>query len=172
MDLKLQKSSAKKVNSTKKNNVDDLFGFSNTSSHSKYTNSDLNIKTYGDKKEDSFIIGLVNDIFVHAIGKKASDIHIESDEEQVNIRFRIDGSFIDYKSFPDKLRSPIIARIKIMAYLRIDEQRLPQDGKIAYKLFGGRSIDMRISTIPTIYGEKCVVRLLKKDEKPPELKDL
>jgi type IV pilus assembly protein PilB len=59
-----------------------------------------------------------------------------------------------------------------MSYLRIDEHRLPQDGKIAYKLFGGKSIDMRVSVIPTIYGEKIVIRLLKKDEKPPELKDL
>jgi type II secretory ATPase GspE/PulE/Tfp pilus assembly ATPase PilB-like protein len=65
-----------------------------------------------------------------------------------------------------------VARIKIMSYLRIDEHRLPQDGKIAYKLFWGKSIDMRVSVIPTIYWEKCVIRLLKKDEKPQELKNL
>jgi type IV pilus assembly protein PilB len=56
-----------------------------------------------------------------------------------------------------------------MAYLRIDEHRLPQDGKINFNLFGGKTVDLRISVLPTIYGEKCVVRILKKDEKPPQL---
>jgi type II secretory ATPase GspE/PulE/Tfp pilus assembly ATPase PilB-like protein len=59
-----------------------------------------------------------------------------------------------------------------MAYLRIDEHRLPQDGKINYKLFAGKAVDMRVSIIPTIYGEKCVIRLLKKDETPPTLGEL
>jgi type IV pilus assembly protein PilB len=70
------------------------------------------------------------------------------------------------------LRDSIIARIKIMAYLRIDEHRLPQDWKIAYKLFWWKSIDMRVSVIPTIYWEKSVIRLLKKEDKPPALKSL
>jgi type IV pilus assembly protein PilB len=73
---------------------------------------------------------------------------------------------------PIKLKNEITARIKIMSYLRIDEHRLPQDWKIAYKLFWWKSIDMRVSVIPNIYWEKIVIRLLKKDEKPPELKDL
>gem|GEM_PF-4316157 len=59
-----------------------------------------------------------------------------------------------------------------MAYLRIDEQRLPQDGKINFNLFGGKSIDLRVSVLPNIYGEKCVIRILKKEEKPGELKNL
>jgi len=78
---------------------------------------------------------LVNDIFLNALRKKASDIHIEPREKFVNIRFRVDGNFISYKDIPISNRDSIIARIKIMSYLRIDEHRMPQDGKIAYKLF-------------------------------------
>ena len=111
-------------------------------------------------------------MFVHAFKLKASDVHIEPREKEIHIRLRVDGNFVEYKKLPLNLREAIVARIKIMSYLRIDEHRLPQDGKITYKLFGGKSVDMRVSIIPTIYGEKCVVRILKKDEKVPELKDL
>jgi type IV pilus assembly protein PilB len=127
---------------------------------------------YGTKGDDSTTISLVNDIFLAAFTEQASDIHIEPREKLVKIRFRVDGNFVNYKDLPLTQRDSLIARIKIMAYLRIDEHRLPQDGKINYKLFAGKTVDMRISVIPTIYGEKCVIRILKKDEKPPELKEL
>lgn len=160
--------------STKNVKVEDLFASSNQSSinNKSHIDSDLNIVSYGDKKEDSEVINIVNDIFLNSMKSKASDIHIEPREKSVNIRFRVDWNFIDYKTVDLYLRDSIIARIKIMSYLRIDEHRLPQDWKIAYKLFWWKSIDMRVSIIPTIYWEKCVIRLLKKDDKPPELKDL
>lgn len=169
----LKKSQTK--NSTNKNvKVEDLFATSNSGMANSKTqiDSDLNISWYWDKKEDSTVIAIVNDIFLNSLKFKASDIHIEPREKSVNIRFRVDWNFIDYKTIPLNLKDSIIARIKIMAYLRIDEHRLPQDGKIAYKLYWWKSVDMRVSVIPTIYWEKCVIRLLKKDEKPPELKDL
>jgi len=154
--------------------VSDLFASSSNSwlSSKKWGNSDMSISALWDKKEDNGIITLVNDVFLNALYKKASDIHIEPREKNIKIRFRIDGNFINYKDLNIQKISSIIARIKIMAYLRIDEHRLPQDWKINYKLFGGKTVDMRISIMPTIYGEKCVIRLLKKDDKPPELKDL
>ncbi|MFK7779669.1 MAG: GspE/PulE family protein [Candidatus Gracilibacteria bacterium] len=163
-----------KMTTTKKVKVEDLFATTSGSSaiNKTHIDSDLNIVSYGDKKEDGTVIAVVNDIFLNSFKLKASDIHIEPREKKVNIRFRVDGNFIDYKDISLSIRDSIIARIKIMAYLRIDEHRLPQDGKIAYKLFGGKSIDMRVSIIPTIYGEKCVIRLLKKDDTPPKLKDL
>jgi len=104
--------------------------------------------------------------------KKASDIHIEPREKDLRVRFRVDWYFIKYKTFPKNQKEAILARIKILSYLRIDEHRHPQDWKINYKMFGWKSIDMRVSVIPNIYGEKCVIRLLKKDEKPPKLVDL
>ncbi len=165
----LKKSSGNKKQSSKKSNVEDLFW---TSTEDKSLNSDLTIETYWEKKEDWFLIWLVNDIFLNAIKLRASDIHVEPNDKKINVRFRVDWNFLNYKQLDLKLKDPIIARIKIMSYLRIDEHRLPQDWKIAYKLFWGKSIDMRISVIPTIYWEKCVIRLLKKDSKPPELKEL
>ncbi|PZM83897.1 type II secretion system protein GspE [Candidatus Gracilibacteria bacterium] len=168
MDFDLQKLiKTKKKSST--TSVDDLFGVVGKSDG---TNSDLNLKYYGNKVEDSYIIGLVNDIFLNALGKRASDIHIEPNDKELLIRYRIDGAFIKYKSFELSQKDSILARIKIMSFLRIDEHRLPQDGKISYKLFAGKTIDMRVSVIPTIYGEKCVIRILKKDTEAPKLKDL
>lgn len=124
------------------------------------------------KEDDGSIISFINDIFLAAIGKWASDIHIEPNEKEINIRFRIDGNFVEYKKVDlEKLQS-IIARVKILAYLRIDEQRLPQDGKINFHLFWWKSVDLRVSVLPNIYGEKVVIRILKKEDKPAELKDL
>lgn len=160
--------------STNNMKVEDLFSApKNSSSQNRdYNNSDLHISSYWNKKEDWMVISMVNDIFLNAIQSKASDIHIEPNTIDLNIRFRVDWSFITYKKLDIKFKDSILARIKIMSYLRIDEHRLPQDWKISYKLFGWKAIDMRISVIPTIYWEKCVVRLLKKDSKPPELRDL
>lgn len=149
--------------------VEDLFSIGKWESSVEYENSDLHLFNYGTRGDDSTTISLVNDIFITAIKEGASDIHIEPREKIMKVRFRVDGNFINYKDLNLTHRDSVIARIKIMAYLRIDEHRLPQDGKINYKLFAGKTVDMRISVIPTIYGEKCVIRLLKKDEAPPEL---
>lgn len=166
----------KKDSLQQKEKVENLFARSSNSdwkSSINFLNSDLNINSYWTKAEDWQLISFVNDMILDAIKAKASDIHIEPKEQYICIRFRVDWSFISYKEKVDlKYKDPIIARIKIMAYLRIDEHRLPQDWKIAYRLFAWKQLDMRISIMPTIYWEKCVIRLLKKDEKPPKLSDL
>lgn len=150
--------------------VDDLFSVSSVASvWLKWSHLSMN---QIQKEDDENIISFVNDLFLSAIQKSASDIHIEPSDKEVRIRLRIDGNFINYKSLELKKASSLIARIKIMAYLRIDEQRLPQDGKINFNLFWGKSIDLRVSVLPNIYGEKCVIRILKKEEKPGELKNL
>ncbi len=154
-------------------NVEDLFAVNKNNKKNDFMyNSDLHISSYWEKKDDWVIISIVNDIFLHAIKSKASDVHIEPNNLDLNIRFRVDGTFITYKRLDIGFKDSVIARLKIMSYLRIDEHRLPQDGKISYKLFWWKTIDMRVSVIPTIYGEKCVIRILKKDDKPPELRDL
>lgn len=160
---------------TSHDKVEDLFHISShptQESNHEIQNSDMDISIYGDKKQDGSILEIINDIFLEAFRQKASDIHIEPREKFVHIRLRVDGQFIIYKDIELSKRDSIIARIKIISSLRIDEHRLPQDWKIHYKLFGDKSIDIRVSIIPTIYGEKCVMRILKKDERPPELKEL
>lgn len=124
------------------------------------------------KEDDENIISFVNDLLLSAIQKWASDIHIEPNELHIRIRFRIDGNFVLYKQADLKKLSSLLARIKILSYLRIDEQRLPQDWKINFNLFWWKSVDLRVSILPNIYGEKCVIRVLKKEEKPGELKNL
>ncbi len=168
----LKSKSIKKSSNTK---VGDLFAISSNSlnkTNIPSLDSDLHIWIYWDWVEDTEIIEIVNDIFIKALTKKSSDIHIEPRERFVQVRFRVDWNFIKYKNFDIKYRDAIIARIKIMAYLRIDEHRKPQDGKINYKLFWGKTVDMRVSVIPTIFWEKIVIRILKKNEKPPKLSEL
>lgn len=161
--------------SWKGNKVEDLFAISSTLWDmvvKNHMDSDMNLWATWDLKEDNGAITLVNDIFLNALKYKASDIHIEPRTKEIRVRFRVDGNFITYKDLDIKMKDSVVARIKILSYLRIDEHRLPQDGKINYKLFGWKTVDMRVSVIPTIYWEKCVIRILKKDETPPKLKDL
>ncbi len=167
----LNKSGINKIWTSPKN-VDDLFDVSSSDNNKKYIDSDLTIANNSKKNEETFIITHINDIIIQSLWLWASDIHIEPTEKSLNVRFRVDWNFIKYKEFPIEQKDSFIARIKIMSYLRIDEHRLPQDWKINYKLFAGKTLDLRVSIIPTIYGEKCVIRILKKDSKPPELKEL
>ena len=160
----IKKSSSKKV--------EDLFVIPKVSKNSNIINSDLNLWVYWNTKDDKEIISILNDIFLKAIKLRASDIHFEPEEKNFRVRFRVDGWFVKTQKISIDLKDLIIARLKIMSSLRIDEHRLPQDWKITYRLFWNKSIDMRVSVIPTIYWEKIVIRLLKKDEKPPELKSL
>ena len=166
-------SSKVKINKSSTNNkkVDDLFNNSNKNKNSKYKNSEMSLWKYWIIWAND-TVWIVNDIFLNAMIKKASDIHIEPREKILRIRFRVDWYFIKYKEFSLKEKEAILARIKILSYLRIDEHRQPQDWKINYKMFGWKSIDMRVSVLPNIYWEKCVIRLLKKDETPPELRAL
>ncbi|MDU3125778.1 MAG: GspE/PulE family protein, partial [Finegoldia magna] len=101
----------------------------------------------------------VNSIIDDAIRKNSSDIHIEPFEENVRIRFRINGSLVEYKTVDKSMHSKIITRIKIMSELDIAEKRLPQDGRITYT-YENIKIDLRISIINTIHGQKCVIRIL------------
>lgn len=154
--------------------VEDLFSVSSTEKKGlqNHTDSDLHIWAFWDKHDDSHIISIVNDIFLNAFKVQASDIHIEPREKQVQVRFRVDWNFVKYKNLDIKIKDSLIARLKIMSYLRIDEHRLPQDWKINYKLFAWKTIDMRVSVIPIIYWEKVVIRILKKEEIAPELREL
>lgn len=112
---------------------------------------------------DSNIVNLVNDLIHEAYIRRASDIHIEPDikDRVVNVRIRIDGECIPYKTLPYDYRSPIVSRIKIMSDLDITERRLPQDGKIKYSRPGAEEIELRVATLPTHgYVEDVVLRIL------------
>jgi type IV pilus assembly protein PilB len=105
------------------------------------------------------VIKFVNYLISNAVREGASDIHIEPKEKFMNTRYRIDGVLFEMKQSPSKMHPAIVSRIKIMADLDISERRLPQDGKIKVSV-GGRAIDLRVSTLPTNYGEKVVIRVL------------
>jgi len=123
--------------------------------------------------EDAPIIKLVNLILSQSIHKRASDIHVEPYEKDYRVRFRIDGILYDMMHPPLKLRDAITSRIKIMAKLDISEKRLPQDGriKVRTKTVVGKKkdIDYRVSTLPTLFGEKIVLRILDKDMLPLDM---
>jgi type IV pilus assembly protein PilB len=112
--------------------------------------------------EEAPVVRLVNAILVDAIKNNCSDIHMESYEKMMRVRFRIDGVLKEVMRPPMKLRNAIVSRIKIMSNLDIAERRLPQDGRIKLKLGGGREMDFRVSILPTLFGEKVVMRLLDK----------
>ena len=105
------------------------------------------------------VVRLVNLLIENAVTAEASDIHIEPFEDTLRIRYRIDGILFDQEAPPRRLQAAVTSRIKIMAELNIAERRLPQDGRIRVTL-GGRRVDIRVSTIPTVYGESIVMRLL------------
>lgn len=124
-----------------------------------------------DSQDDAPIIKLLNAVFSQAIRANASDIHIEPFETQLRIRFRIDGQLKTMLTPKPGLAAMLVSRVKVMAKLDIAEKRLPQDGRIALKL-GGRAVDLRVSTIPSNYGERVVMRLLDKSAGLLDLKDL
>lgn len=117
------------------------------------------------------IIQLVNILIVQGVKDRASDIHIEPNERGLLIRFRIDGMLHDNRILPNKIKAAIISRVKILAKMDIAERRLPQDGRFQVK-FGIREVDLRVSTIPTVFGEKVVLRILDKSKGLIELKNL
>lgn len=114
-----------------------------------------------DTANNAPIIRLVNSIFIRAIEERASDIHVESHAEGMRIRYRIDGMLREKMQLPKKIRAAVISCIKVMSQMDIAEKRVPQDGRIKLK-YGQRNIDMRVSTLPTVHGEKVVIRLLEK----------
>ncbi len=120
-----------------------------------------NVDHLRDMASEGPVIRLVNLIITKAIELRASDIHFEPFEDQFRIRYRIDGVLHDVESPPKRLQSAIVSRVKIMAKLNIAERRLPQDGRIMLRV-KGKEIDFRVSSIPTIYGESIVLRILDK----------
>jgi general secretion pathway protein E len=112
-----------------------------------------------DMASEAPVIRLVNAMIAQAVEKRASDIHVEPFEKEFRIRFRIDGVLQNQDSPPREMKAAIISRIKLMAKLNIAERRLPQDGRIKIKTLG-REVDLRVSTLPTLYGESVVMRLL------------
>jgi type IV pilus assembly protein PilB len=123
---------------------------------------DLNVLELEKASADAPVIRLVNMILLNAIKKGASDIHIEPYEKSLRVRYRVDGVLIEEMNPPVKLKNAISSRVKIMSQLDIAERRLPQDGRIKLKLGKGREMDFRVSVLPTLWGEKTVMRLLDK----------
>ncbi len=120
---------------------------------------------------DAPIVKLVNLIMAQAVKDRASDIHIEPEEKLLRVRYRVDGIMREVYTQPKKLQNAIISRIKIMSNLNIAEHRIPQDGRIQM-MVDNRPIDMRVSTLPTIYGENLVMRIIDKSNLMLNLSDL
>jgi type IV pilus assembly protein PilB len=130
-------------------------------------NEEIDLAALARASEDAPVVRLVNVLMVDSLRRGASDIHVEPYEKDFRIRFRIDGVLYDVMHPPMKIRDPLISRLKIMAKLDISEKRLPQDGRIKIKVKidnRSRELDFRVSTLPTLFGEKVVLRLLDKDK--------
>jgi type IV pilus assembly protein PilB len=126
------------------------------------TEEELNSGELERESEDAPVVRLVNMVLLNAIKKGASDIHIEPYEKKFRVRYRIDGVLHEEMAPPLKLKNAMSSRLKIMSSLDIAERRLPQDGRIKLKLGRGREMDFRVSVLPTLWGEKIVLRLLDK----------
>jgi type IV pilus assembly protein PilB len=117
------------------------------------------------------IAKIVSTILEYAVTSKSSDVHIEPQEDRVRVRYRVDGILYDKLSLPKGVREAVISRIKILSSMKIDEHRIPQDGRFNFKI-GDNEVDLRISIIPTVHGEKIVIRLLRKSGGIPTLQEL
>jgi type IV pilus assembly protein PilB len=122
---------------------------------------EMNLDQLAASTEEAPVIKLANLIIVQAIKDRASDIHIEPFEKMVRLRYRIDGALVDMTPPPKNMQVALISRLKIMSNLDIAERRLPQDGRMRVKV-SGRDVDLRVSFLPTVHGEKCVLRILDK----------
>lgn len=117
------------------------------------------------------VANIVTQFLEYAVKTRASDIHIEPEENQTRVRYRIDGILHEKVLLPRKVHDAVVSRIKILSGLKIDERRLPQDGRFTFE-FSQKEVDLRVSTLPTVFGEKVVLRLLPKSQKPPTLQEL
>jgi type IV pilus assembly protein PilB len=122
-------------------------------------------------EDEAPIIKLVNQIIANGVGKRASDIHVEPMERVVRVRYRVDGECIEQEPLPKKLQGAIISRLKIMARMRPEEKRIPQDGNIKMQL-AGRDIDFRVNALPASHGESVVLRILDKEKALVDLEEL
>ena len=132
---------------------------------------DDSIADIRDATEEAPIVKLVNSVIAQSVDDAASDIHFEPQAKELVVRFRVDGVLHEIMSIPRRMQSGVLSRLKIMAELDIAERRVPQDGRIGL-MVGGKPIDMRVATLPTVYGEKVVMRLLDKSNVMLDLEDL
>jgi type IV pilus assembly protein PilB len=143
--------------------LDDIMGdFDDSDMEVVSDSDDVDVSALAKESEDAPVVKLVNLILTDAVKRNASDIHIEPYEKEFRVRYRIDGVLYEVMRPPLKLKNAITSRIKIMSELDIAERRLPQDGRIKLKLGRGREMDYRVSVLPTLFGEKTVMRLLDK----------
>jgi type IV pilus assembly protein PilB len=131
----------------------------------------LDLQKGSSADKDDQVVRIVNLLLRGAVNQRASDIHLEPYEDGVRVRYRIDGELIEVTPPPRQLFLPTISRLKILSKMDIAEKRLPQDGSIALK-YGERRVDLRVNTVPTVYGEKMVIRLLEKGGIPASLQKL
>lgn len=132
---------------------------------SKLSIKEQSIKNYDEEKlQDAPVVKIVNSILNGAIYQNASDIHLEPFQEETIVRFRVDGIISYFTSIPKNIYSLVCTRLKIMGTMDISEKRVPQDGKIRY-LYENKDYDLRVSTLPTVYGEKIVIRILYRSDK-------
>src|SRR5439155_20198121 len=121
--------------------------------------------------EDAPSVKLVTAIMSQAVADRASDVHIEPMEHDIRVRFRVDGVLHEVMHSPKNIQGGLISRLKVMADLNIAEKRVPQDGRIGMRV-GGKQLDLRVATLPTVYGEKVVIRVLDKSNALLRLEDL
>ncbi len=147
----------------KTSSLEDVMGdFDDSDIDLVHDQDDVDVGELAKASEDAPVVKLVNLILTDAVRKSASDIHIEPYEKSFRARYRIDGVLYEVMKPPMKLKNAITSRLKIMAELDIAERRLPQDGRIKLKMGRGKEMDFRVSVLPTLFGEKVVLRLLDK----------
>ncbi|MBI3290573.1 Flp pilus assembly complex ATPase component TadA [Candidatus Microgenomates bacterium] len=129
------------------------------------------IKTLGQVIREAPIAKIVSNILEFAVKSRASDVHIEAEEKRSRVRYRIDGILHEKLTLPHQVHDSLVSRIKILAGMKIDESRIPQDGRFSFRT-GSEEVDLRVSTLPTVHGEKVVMRLLKKTGGVPDLPEL
>ena len=137
----------------------------------EFGGDDEDLSNLKEAVEDAPIVKLVNLLITQAVADRASDIHIEPSERDLRVRYRIDGVLHEKMRPPKNIQSGIISRLKIMAEINIAERRIPQDGRVTATI-GGKSVDLRVATLPTVYGEKVVMRILDKSRAVLTLDDL
>ncbi|MGQ0670313.1 MAG: GspE/PulE family protein [Actinomycetota bacterium] len=121
--------------------------------------------------EDAPIVRLVTAIMTQAVGDRASDVHIEPHERDVRVRFRVDGVLHEIMRSPKNIQNGLVSRLKVMADLNIAEKRVPQDGRMSMRV-GGKALDLRVASLPTVHGEKLVIRILDKSQSLIELHEM
>ncbi|MBI4059298.1 Flp pilus assembly complex ATPase component TadA [Candidatus Microgenomates bacterium] len=129
------------------------------------------VRALGQVIREEPIAKIVTNLLEFAVKSRASDIHIESEEKRTRVRYRIDGILHEKLTLPREVHDSLVSRIKILSGMKIDEKRAPQDGRMSFKT-GAEEVDLRISTLPTVHGEKVVMRLLKKTGGVPDLPEL